>query len=279
MGPSPAFHAARGLRGLVHRTIAGPLWPKVYTEKSAHFLAMSDHSQKICRQVAHQLERAVESYKSYFRWRTERQSRSRVYVFASEAAYHRFATEKQADLEGSAGAYDPRMRELVLFVPETPAGFIHTVRHEGFHQFIHPRLPSMPIWFNEGCANYFAAGEQTKWGAGMTPGEPWKTGLFILMDLLDPGDELVPLEKLCNLTHREFMENPLVHYAQAWAVVHYLRESGDDRMEKAFSDYADALHDGASPEEAHASALEPHAAKIEAGYRRLVKSEIRKLMR
>ena len=35
------------------------------------------------------------------------------------------------------------------------------VRHEGFHRFLHEHLEAAPLWFNEGCAEYFASARES----------------------------------------------------------------------------------------------------------------------
>jgi len=260
---------------LVYRTLAGPLWTKTFERKTGRFLVRSNHSEKTCRRVAYALETAAESYAKFFPRPEGKKHQSRVYVFATQAGYQRYAGDLRRDLTGSAGAYDPRTRELVLFVPDQNAGFLHTIRHEGFHQFIHAALPGIPIWFNEGCAEYFAAGEKARFSARITPGA---VHLPALRTLRKAFAEKVPLTRLSDLfvmSHRSFMRRGTLHYAQAWAVVHYLREGPDKELRKVFDNYVKVLRSGASAEEAEARVLAPVRAGIEDRYLQYAASLIR----
>ena len=201
--------------------------------------------------------------------------KSTVYVFATEAGYLRYAGDVQKDLEGSAGAYDPRTRELVLFVPDQDAGFVHTVRHEGFHQFVHSALPEIPIWFNEGCAEFFAAGTKGRFSARITPGAVHLGRLRRLRSSLKANVDFTPLNKLLVMDHRTFMKKAGLHYAQAWAIVHYLRKGDRGRMEEVFDDYVNALRKGASAEEAYNQVIAPIRVRLERQYLEHVRTLIR----
>ncbi|MEN8149521.1 MAG: DUF1570 domain-containing protein [Planctomycetota bacterium] len=261
------------LSGLVYRTIAGPLWTKSWEKKSGRFIVRTNHSEKTARRVAYALNTAVESYAKYFS-RAKGMGpapKSRVYVFATKAGYLRYAGEVRKDLEGSAGAYDPRTKELVLFVPDQNDGFVHTVRHEGFHQFIDATLPEIPTWFNEGCAEYFACGEKSRFGGRITPGAVRMRALFTLRRVYAADKKPTPLTTLFLMSHRKFMRLAALHYAQGWAVVHYLREGGDREMADVFDDYAKELRAGASAREAYDRVLAPVVKALEHRYQKYVK--------
>lgn len=57
---------------------------------------------------------------------------------------------------GTAGIYDGN-RLVAAFVKDSPEQTWHVVQHEGFHQFVDLAMgrDAIPIWANEGLAEYF----------------------------------------------------------------------------------------------------------------------------
>lgn len=85
------------------------------------------------------------------------------------------------------------------------------LRHEVVHGYLHAVVPNLPLWFDEGLAEYF---EVPRGAAGLNRGH---------LDQLiaEPGPfDLVRLEQL-----REASEMTQRDYAESWAWVHYLLES------------------------------------------------------
>ncbi|MEN8151477.1 MAG: DUF1570 domain-containing protein [Planctomycetota bacterium] len=252
-----------GLPEVVHRSKRGPLWARRFDHGTKHFRIASDHSKDLCEQVGQQLEAAVASYATYFPTVKMPARKARVYVFATRAGYLRYARAVAKDLAFSAGAYDPRVRELVLFLPVNRKHFVHTIRHEGFHAFVHEYLERAPLWFNEGAAEYFAAASKG-YGVGLKFGAPHETALARLRAW---KDRLVPVEKLLTMERQEFMANAPLHYSQSWAIVHYMLKSRGERMRNAFRGYFKALRQGKSQEDAYRRHLSRHVERIEKGYR------------
>ncbi|MHC4862015.1 MAG: DUF1570 domain-containing protein [Planctomycetota bacterium] len=237
-------------RDIVHRVARGPLFARKHELRSTHF-------------VSRTLESALGSYRDTFPAPRQKVGRARVYVFSSQKGYLAYAKALGRDLRGSGGAYIPAVRELVLFMPEYGARFQHTVRHEGFHMFLHTYLEDAPLWFNEGCAEYFACGRE-RFGGGLEPGAP---NPVALRTLASNRASYTPLPELFVMTPQEFMRKPELHYAQSWAVVHHLIKCPDRSLRALIGKYFTALQDGLSAEEAYEKVLKPHVAAIEKGYR------------
>jgi hypothetical protein len=192
--------------------------------------------------------------------------RIRVYVFANRSGYLSYAKAVAKDLSFSSGAYDPRVRELVVYYPVNRRDFVHTVRHEGFHAFLHEYLERAPLWFNEGAAEYFAAASN-RYGSELRFGAPHETALATLERR---EKHLVPVEKLLTMDREAFMADALLHYAQSWAVVHYMLKTRGEQMRTAFRGYFRSLREGESQEEAFRRWLAPHVDRIENDYRKHV---------
>ena len=228
----------------------------------------TDHSEELGREVARLLENALSVYAKRFPLERIPARRSRVWLFASEPGYHGYAGDLGRDLHGSAGIYDASLRELVLFLPADRTRFNHTVRHEGFHRFMHDFLDAPPPWFAEGCAEYYSSGRDLSGGAFAT-GRPVPEYVALLTG---QTEELTPYRDLFLLDSKEFMANPGPHYAQSWAAVHFLLDAKDGALSKVFADYWAALREGLSAAEAFDNVLAPVVDRIERGVPEYVRS-------
>ncbi|MHC4600079.1 MAG: PDZ domain-containing protein [Planctomycetota bacterium] len=99
--------------------------------------------------------------------------------------------------------------------------------HEGLHQFMHIAVPDMhrliPTWFSEGLADCMGSSKvhrgQFRWclfDVLIARGRS-----YIIKKALKEGTAK-PMEELFHLSHRDFMGNAKLHYAQSWSFVHFL---------------------------------------------------------
>jgi hypothetical protein len=119
----------------------------------------------------------------------------------------------------SAGIYNPGRDEIALYLHrgDDPELFQRVFLHEVTHAFMFQAWPRRkPTWFTEGIAEYFGNSD-------------WRFGTFI-PGVVSPeiASRLrfsrVPLVDLFEMDQAEFCAWPESndHYAQAWAVVHFL---------------------------------------------------------
>lgn len=91
--------------------------------------------------------------------------------------------------------------------------------HELAHFFLHNTLPDLPLWLDEGLAEFTSTFSRTRRGAEI--GHPHQLHLQLLFE-----EPLIPLETLFEVTHDSpWYVDPLRSprfYAQAWALTHYL---------------------------------------------------------
>jgi hypothetical protein len=149
------------------------------------------------------------------------------YLFRNAQDY--FATGMP---EESAGAFTGSA--LLALAGEKPDLHTwHTIQHEGFHQYVHAVIgPNLPIWLNEGMAEYF--------GEGLFTGEGFETGLVPQWRLdrvrksILAGD-FVSLRDMMRLPTEEWNAKLSVNnYDQAWSMVQFLAHGDGGRYERAF---------------------------------------------
>ncbi len=154
------------------------------------------------------------------------------YLFKSPADYY-----AAGGLPGSAGMFmsvgsDGKL--MAIAGRNNSQQTWHTVQHEGFHQFAHAVIGGeMPIWLNEGLAEYF--GESIFTGDGFVTGviPPWR--LARLKDEIS-GGQTKSFEAIMNLSPQQWAsEMNIRNYDQAWSMVHFLVHGDDQKYQAAFT--------------------------------------------
>ncbi len=86
------------------------------------------------------------------------------------------------------------------------------LRHEVTHGYLHSVVPNLPLWLDEGTAEYF---EVTRGKQGFNPPH-----IYLLADRVRRGEWTPNLTRLEELTEPELMTQ--LDYAEAWLWVHFL---------------------------------------------------------
>jgi hypothetical protein len=120
------------------------------------------------------------------------------------------------------------------------------LRHEVAHGYIHAAAPGMPLWLDEGLAEYF---EVPRGYGGLN-----RPHLELLSDMAEHGSWQPNLGKLEQLTNAAEMEQ--MHYAEAWAWVYFLLNS-EPRKRELLTNYVAELsmHGRGEPLSARLAAL------------------------
>ena len=109
------------------------------------------------------------------------------------------------------------------------------VRHEAIHALVHNSLPFLPLWLDEGLAEYFEVPLRLR-HAGHPHLKRLKWSL-----LLGRTPSLVRLE-----ARRGFSDLRAIDYRESWAWVHFLMH-GPPTARRALRDYLAAIRTGPPP--------------------------------
>src|SRR5687768_1378550 len=160
------------------------------------------------------------------------------YLFADAEDYYATGAPRE-----SAGRFDGRTLLAVAedFGPKT----WHIVQHEGFHQFADAAINAeLPVWVNEGLAEYF--GEAVFTGDGYVTGGIPQWRLARVRKRFEEN-EFKSLREMMSMPLSEWNDElTLVNYDQAWAMVQFLAHGEDGRYQKAFSAFLGMLGKGQS---------------------------------
>ena len=204
--------------GLSSGVGAASKWVRV---KSANFSVLGDGNPRTLKQVALRFEQFREVFARVFpKSRQAPPSPISVFVFGSERAYQPFMplyNGKRVEVGG-------------MFVPGAGATHISlrsdlgdsaypVVFHEYTHMLVENLFADVPVWFNEGLAEYYSTfammGDQEA-----TIGKVHEAHVNLLRERFLPLSELIAVKHdspLYNEGNRR-----TIFYAESWAFVHYL---------------------------------------------------------
>jgi len=114
----------------------------------------------------------------------------------------------------------------------------HVVYHEYVHLLTSLNFRWLPVWLDEGMAEFFATAEIDQ--RRVLIGRPTRSQLTLLRE-----NQLIPLDALFSADHTSPLYNEenkaSIFYAQSWAVAHYLLVGGKGGHESQFNQYVSLL--------------------------------------
>jgi hypothetical protein len=154
--------------------------------------------------------------------------------------------------QGSIGVFMPgiarRGSKLMAMTSTTKSGDIsaetwHTIQHEGFHQFVHFVVRGdIPVWVNEGMAEYFGEGLFT--GDSMITGAIRPARCRRLKSEIETG-YFKSLEAMMRTSHLQWnMEMSGLNYDQAWSMCHFLSHGDNGKYQNAFAAFMQGIGRG-----------------------------------
>jgi Flp pilus assembly protein TadD len=220
-------------------TAAADNWIEV---RSPHFTVQSNASEKEARKVADQFEQIRNMFHSAFASLRVDPPQPILIVAAKNENTIKLSLPEEWEVKGHihhAGMYQPAKDKdyVVLRLDTAGDNPFHTLYHEYTHALLRVNFSNLPIWLNEGLAEFFG---------NSTLGEKEiKTGT------IDPGhlyllnqSKLIPIETLLEVDYKSPYYNETnrasVFYAESWAVVHFLMLDEDARQKQMMKNFLTA---------------------------------------
>lgn len=157
-------------------------------------------------------------------------------------------------LSRSVGVYTGRDLRATADTKTFPWETIwHVIQHEGFHQFVHIVIDRgrqrVPIWINEGLAEYF--GEAIWTGDRLVPGvvndgETFKKGnmTYTRKGRLQTvqrrirNREFIPFASMISMSHAQWNQaSSVAYYDQVWAMMQFFVHAKDGLYRKKLAAY------------------------------------------
>lgn len=150
------------------------------------------------------------------------------YLFSQPEDYY-----KAGGMIGSSGVFNGQ-RLMAIATPGRGGSTWHVVQHEGFHQFVQAVIGgNMPIWINEGLAEYF--GEAIFTGDGFVTGLVPPDRLARLQKAIR-DDKTLPLRDIMLMSMRDWNGKlDIANYDQAWSMLHFLVHGENGRYQEALN--------------------------------------------
>jgi hypothetical protein len=156
-----------------------------------------------------------------------------VIVFPNDRAFTpfkpRYAGKPVEDIGGVF--YQGRDVNYIALVPGSRQESLRIIFHEYAHLLISNFALNLPVWLDEGLAEYYSTYESARGGARATIGAPIASHLYVLGERTP-----LPLQDLIRVDHDSPLYNEgerrSVLYAQSWALTHMLLLGEPRRTEK-----------------------------------------------
>jgi len=224
------------------------------TYETRYYVIHTDLGRDVAREAELRLTRMAEEYRRRTsEFSGEIRKKLPFYLFKTEAAYR-----AAGGTPNTAGVYNPNTQTLMAFAGDDGPNLQtwHAVQHEGFHQFADQVIgKGLPIWANEGLAEYFA--ESIFTGDTFVPGIVPQFRLKRLRATIQK-DGFMPLRELLGLSHAEWNKRiSVTQYDHVWSLTHFLVHAEGGALQEKFVAFLKAASGGAG------NGFETHVDRIE----------------
>ncbi|MCC6203076.1 MAG: DUF1570 domain-containing protein [Gammaproteobacteria bacterium] len=156
-----------------------------------------------------------------------RQIELNVRIFDTRENYLVYATSVSPRLATTGGFYSHERNEAVTWRHASDAATLDVIRHEAIHVIAAGLLGGVPIWLNEGLAEYFEALDMEGMQARVPPQATWLALARKAAANQYPAD----LRDFLELSAPEWYDPAAqqVHYAVGWSLVYFLLDTEPGR--------------------------------------------------
>lgn len=219
------------------------VWHEIRTP---HFTVLSDADPRAAAEIARELEtlRAVLTGLGAGLL-VDTAKPVHVYAFRNTRRFDPYAGDLARGGKDLAGYHASGLDRSVIAIDLGAVGEpMHTAHHEYLHEVMNNTFPGVPLWLNEGMAEYYSTFHATPRGAEI--GRPVVDHVEYLRTM-----PLLPLKSLfaVGVDDPAYNEGSKagVFYAESWALVHYLMTEKGERR-RGFLRYLSRLAAGEEAE-------------------------------
>ncbi len=239
-------------------------WIKI---RSKNFTLIGNTSESEIRQVAKRLELFREVFAQIFpNTKLGASVPTTVLLFKSDSSYKPFKPKRDGKtLENVAGYFMPTADINYITLKTELQGIdpFQVIFHEYVHFLVNNNLTRVPLWLNEGLAEYYSTFKASDNNQKIRLGLPVEWHLRILQDR-----GLLPLKTLLEVDTRSphYSESSKagIFYAESWAFVHYLMLENNMARRPQLMLFLSRLNTGIPLETNFRQSFQADYAKIEA---------------
>lgn len=238
------LHPALGAGGGLPKTKG---WTQTQTR---NFTIYSNAGERATRKIASDLERFREVLGMMTKgFNFEAQVPTTTYIFKTDHALEPYKLGVGGSPQNISGYFMERPFRNYIALDATAGA---TPYHEYVHSLLHTTFDSIPLWLDEGLAEYYSSFILRSSNNTAEIGHPLLGHLFYLS-----RKRMLGLDELFATDHRSPNYNESdrqgVFYAQSWLLVHFLAANEERRVR--FGKFLSAVRDGADAEVALRAAL------------------------
>jgi len=203
-----------------------------FKAEGKHYLVTTDVSKDYADYILKHAETIYKAYDKIFKSKMKPGERFPITIFANRQDYINYGGPEQ-----SGGFFHPTLQRVVFIKSQNEATFTTTLYHELFHQFLSSQKVVMPIWFNEGHADFFGGYKFDEENNRMLPGIN-QTRIKTIQQAAQ-RNMTASLPQLLNMTRDEYYEPQKmgINYAQGWSFVYFLWFAEGGRYNKYVKEY------------------------------------------
>jgi hypothetical protein len=165
---------------------------------------------------------------------------------SSDEPIHVYLFENEESFKGFMKLYHPDFPDRRAFFTETDTKlsvYAHwgdhvaeDLRHEITHGYLHSTVPNLPLWFDEGLAEFYEAPRSDR--------RLNRGNLKLLVERIRREHWQPDLKRLESLDPTKDMSQN--DYAEAWAWIHFMLETRPEYADSVRAYISDLRHDGAA---------------------------------
>lgn len=221
-----------------------PVEKKLPSFQTPYYTLHSDANIEVIREAYVRVTAMAEEYSRRVRDFGAIRSRLPIYIYTNDDDYF-----KAGGMTASGGCFTGD--KLLIRGGKNGCSW-GTVQHEAFHQFAAATISTkLPVWVNEGLAEYFGAGIWT--GDNLITGLIQSGRLKYLKKMIE-ANEILPFSDMLTMSGSLWAREMLPrNYTEAWSMVHFLIHGEDGKYCDAFTKYLKDVSQGKSSDTAFAA--------------------------
>jgi len=212
--------------------------------RSPHFTVTTNAGGKEAKHIADQFEQIRQMFHTAFPTLRVDPPQPIIIVAAKNENTMRLYLPEEWEVKGHihhAGLYQAGQDKdyVVLRLNTEGSNPFHTLYHEYTHALVRLNFNRLPLWLNEGMADFF--GNSTLGDKEIRTGTIDPSHLYILGE-----HKLIPIQMLLevddNSPYYNESNRASVFYAESWAVVHYLMTDPEARQKQLLKNFLNAFN-------------------------------------
>ena len=212
---------------------------------SANFRVIGDVGAGDLRQVTKRLEQFREAIGILFpKAALSTSTPTTVLVFKSHKSYEPLKPLYNGKIRQDIAGYFQATRAVnyVTFTVADGLDQLGIIYHEYVHLIVNNTLDNVPLWFNEGLAEYYRTFDVTDNGRQASLGRIQSSHVLLLREQFLPLDDLVRVDHGSPLYNES--NKASIFYAESWALVHYLLLGENQKYAKHAAEFVSDLAGG-----------------------------------